>query len=218
MNIVYGIYGAGGFGQQVLGFFKRQFSEDRLKDINFYYIDDNCPLNLINGDKVISYSDFLKLECKNKFINITIANSVIREKISHNLNLDSTKLFSIIANQCTILSPTKADIALILSPYTVISTNVSIGKYCHIGFHSSISHDCVIGNYVTIATGVRCNGNVHIEDHAYIGSGAVIKQGTPDKPLIIGKGAVIGMGAVVTKSVPAGVTVVGNPARILEKK
>ena len=50
------------------------------------------------------------------------------------------------------------------------------------------------------------------------GTGAVIKQGTPDKPLVIGKGAVVGMGAVVTKSVPPGVTVVGNPARILEKK
>jgi acetyltransferase-like isoleucine patch superfamily enzyme len=41
--------------------------------------------------------------------------------------------------------------------------------------------------------------NIHIEDHAYIGTGAIIKQGTPDKPLVIGKGAVIGMGAVVTK-------------------
>ncbi|MCU0189324.1 hypothetical protein N8H42_29090, partial [Citrobacter freundii] len=48
--------------------------------------------------------------------------------------------------------------------------------------------------------------------------GAIIKQGTPDKPLVIGKGAIVGMGAVVTKSVPAGVTVVGNPARILESK
>ncbi len=37
------------------------------------------------------------------------------------------------------------------------------------------------------------------EDHAYIGTGAVIKQGTPDQPLVIGKGAVVGMGAVVTK-------------------
>ncbi|MNE26870.1 2,3,4,5-tetrahydropyridine-2,6-dicarboxylate N-acetyltransferase [compost metagenome] len=71
---------------------------------------------------------------------------------------------------------------------------------------------------MTFAPAVKCNGNIHIEDHAYIGAGAVIKQGTPDKPLVIGKGAIVGMGAVVTKSVPAGVTVVGNPARILEKK
>ncbi len=46
----------------------------------------------------------------------------------------------------------------------------------------------------------------------------MIKQGTPNQPLVIGQGAVVGMGAVVTKSVPAGVTVVGNPARIMQKK
>jgi acetyltransferase-like isoleucine patch superfamily enzyme len=62
-----------------------------------------------------------------------------------------------------------------------------------------------------------CNGNVVVEDCAYIGAGAVIKQGRPGAPLIIGRGAVVGMGAVVTKSVPAGVTVVGNPARPLIK-
>lgn len=75
----------------------------------------------------------------------------------------------------------------------------------------------MIGDFVTFASRVICNGNVHIHDHAYIGTGAVIRQGTPDKPLIIGKGAVVGMGAVVTKDVPAGVTVVGNPAKVLVK-
>jgi acetyltransferase-like isoleucine patch superfamily enzyme len=64
---------------------------------------------------------------------------------------------------------------------------------------------------------VKCNGNVVIEDHAYIGTGAVIKQGAPGAPLVISRGAVVGMGAVVTKSVPAGTTVVGNPARVLER-
>ncbi len=75
----------------------------------------------------------------------------------------------------------------------------------------------MIGDFVTFAPGVKCNGNVVVEDHAYIGTGAIIKQGQPGQPLVIGRGAVVGMGAVVTKSVPAGATVVGNPARLLVK-
>ena len=71
---------------------------------------------------------------------------------------------------------------------------------------------------LTFAPSVKCNGNVIIEDHAYIGTGAVIKQGKQGKPLTVGQGAVVGMGAIVTKSVPPGVTVIGNPARLLTKE
>ena len=218
MSIIYAVYGAGGFGQQVLTFLKTQFVDEDINNIKFYYIDDNSQYKSINGDMVLAYTDFLNLKADKKFVNITIANSIVREKIAQTLIKSKIKIFSIISPQSLLLSQLNGNDALILSPFSVISCNVRIGKFCHIGFHSSISHDCILGDYVTIATGVRCNGNVHIEDHAYIGSGAVIKQGTLDQPLVIGKGAVIGMGAVVTKSVPAGVTVVGNPARILEKK
>ncbi|ESQ99725.1 hypothetical protein F753_08980 [Stutzerimonas chloritidismutans AW-1] len=55
-------------------------------------------------------------------------------------------------------------------------------------------------------------------DYAYIGTGAIIKQGRPGKPLRIGKGAVVGMGAVVTKDVADGAVVVGNPAKPLARK
>jgi acetyltransferase-like isoleucine patch superfamily enzyme len=99
----------------------------------------------------------------------------------------------------------------------MITSNVKIGKFFHANIYSYVEHDCVIGDYVTFAPSVRCNGNVHIQDHAYIGAGAVIKQGSLAEPLVIGKGAVVGMGAVVTKSVPPYVTVVGNPARPLVK-
>jgi acetyltransferase-like isoleucine patch superfamily enzyme len=58
---------------------------------------------------------------------------------------------------------------------------------------------------------------VHIGDHTYIGSGAIIRHGQPGQPIRIGAGAVVGMGAVVTRDVAAGTTVVGNPARPLER-
>jgi acetyltransferase-like isoleucine patch superfamily enzyme len=73
----------------------------------------------------------------------------------------------------------------------------------------------VIGDFVTFAPGVHCNGNVLIEDHAYIGAGAILRQGKPGEPLVIGRGAVVGMGAVVTRNVAPGTTVVGNPARVM---
>jgi acetyltransferase-like isoleucine patch superfamily enzyme len=95
--------------------------------------------------------------------------------------------------------------------------NARIGRFFHGHLYSYVEHDCVIGDFVTFAPRVSCNGNVHIGDHAYIGTGAVIRQGNPDKPLIIGEGAVVGMGAVVTKDVEPFTTVVGNPARPLEK-
>ena len=50
-----------------------------------------------------------------------------------------------------------------------------------------------------------------------LGAGAVIRDAT-ERPLIISKGAIVGMGAVVTKSVPPGVTVVGNPAHPINEQ
>jgi hypothetical protein len=73
----------------------------------------------------------------------------------------------------------------------------------------------VIGDFVTFAPSAQCNGNVVVDDYAYIGTGAVIKEGTRERPLVIGKGATVGMGAVVTKDVAPFTTVVGNPARLL---
>ena len=106
----------------------------------------------------------------------------------------------------------------ILSPFTCITSNVRIGKSFHANLYSYIAHDCVIGDYVTLAPGVKCNGNVIIEDHAYVGTGAIIRPGTKTKPLVIGSHSIIGMGAVVTKTVPSGKTVFGNPAKILGNK
>ena len=213
---IYAIYGAGGFGGQIYSFLKLNKSIDFSQTL-IYFIDDNFHAEYLFNRPILSYKEFLKLDASEKYVNVAIANSKIREKINHQLMEDAIPTFQVISDNSVILSDITKSSGLIASPFSIISSNVEIGDSCHIGFHTSISHDCKIGNYVTFATGARCNGNVFIEDHAYVGSGAVVKNGNSERPLIIGKGAIIGMGAVVTKDVPAGVTVVGNPARPLIK-
>ncbi|MEG2847075.1 MAG: acetyltransferase, partial [Acinetobacter sp.] len=177
---------------------------------DFIFIDDGRAGTHLNGYSVLSYTDFIKQPVSNKLVTIAIANSSVREKLVTQLNQDNIQHLSIQASNTVVLDEVEIGEGSLLCPFTCLTSNIKIYSY--------VAHDCVIGDYVTFAPGVKCNGNIHIEDHAYIGTGAIIKQGTPDKPLIIGKGSVVGMGAVVTKSVPPGVTVIGNPARILEKK
>jgi acetyltransferase-like isoleucine patch superfamily enzyme len=53
---------------------------------------------------------------------------------------------------------------------------------------------------------------VEIDDHAYIGTGAILRDATHNQ-IKVGKGAIVGMGSVVTRSVEPEITVYGNPAK-----
>lgn len=215
MTSLIGVYGASGFGKEIMPLVRKQFNE--LNDESFVFIDDSGDLIDLNGFKVLTYEQFLQSPCSSKSVTIAIANSNVREKLTNKLLADSISLIDVKANNVEIFDQVELGIGSIICSFVHLTSNIKIGKGFHANIYSYIAHDCVIGDFVTFAPRVSCNGNVHIHDHAYIGTGAVIRQGTPDKPLIIGKGAVVGMGAIVTKDVPAGVTVVGNPAKALVK-
>lgn len=58
----------------------------------------------------------------------------------------------------------------ILSPFSCLTSNIKIGVCFQANIYSYVGHDCKIGDYVTLAPGAKCNGNVVIEDHVYIGA------------------------------------------------
>lgn len=218
MTQLYAIYGASGCGRSLMPVARQQLARDNDPSEIVFIDDDLTEISQINGHRAMNYSAFLNESASKKYVQIAIANSRVREKIAHCLEADGIQLWSISADNFIFMDEVQIAEGSALSPFVTITSNIKIGKCFHANLYSYVEHDCVIGDFVTFAPGVKCNGNIHIHDHAYIGAGAMIKQGTPDQPLVIGKGAIVGMGAVVTKSVPAGVTVVGNPARIVESK
>lgn len=95
----------------------------------------------------------------------------------------------------------------------IVQPEAEIGDHVIVNTGASVDHDCRIGDFVHLAPGVRLAGEVTVGEGALIGIGASVLPGVR-----IGAWAVVGAGAVVTEDVAPGITVVGVPARPLEKK
>lgn len=201
-----GIYGSSGFGREVLPLARAQYG---TADTAFRFIDDSAAV----GENILSFEAFAALPHDDKRVTIAIANSAVREKLASRCADAGIGIADIRAGNAVVLDDVEIGEGAILCGFTHVTSRIRIGRHFHANIYSYVAHDCLIGDFVTFAPSVKCNGNVHIEDHAYIGTGAILKQGTLNKPLRIGRGAVVGMGAVVTKDVPAGTTVIGNPAK-----
>ncbi|MEJ7930602.1 acetyltransferase [Ramlibacter sp. AN1015] len=95
----------------------------------------------------------------------------------------------------------------------VINIDAEVGQACIVNTGATIDHDCHLGNAVHVTPGAHLLGNVTVGSGSWVGAGAVIKQGAR-----VGAGVLVGAGAVVIQDVADGLTVVGNPARKLQRR
>lgn len=219
-DVVFGLFGVGGFAREVMPFVHEAWAlaEGSAGQPlpRACFVDKAAVQGSLNDVMCVDEQAFFDTCYRERWFNIAIADSRLRQRIAVNCEARGARPLTLRAANATVYADNTIGAGAILCAYSMVTSNVRIGRYFHANLYAYVAHDCVIGDFVTFAPRVHCNGNVHIHDHAYIGTGAILRNGTQERPLVVGEGAVVGMGAVVTKDVAPYTTVIGNPARVLQ--
>lgn len=201
------IIGCGGFGREVT------WLVNRINNINptwnlLGFIDDNPSLigDVYGEVEVVGDVEYLTNNLKDAYVICAIANSKIRKEIVKELG--DVKYATLVDPSVILAESTIIKEGSIVCPGSVISVDCCIGSHVHINWNSTIGHDTVIKDFVTLYPSVNVSGNVYIQDCVEIGAGSQLNQG-----ISIGINSIIGSGSVIIRNVKKDVTVVGVPGR-----
>lgn len=213
------IYGTGGSGREIAELVKAsKFVAQQSTEIDLVFVDDAGERDLlVAGLQVLSFEELLHDMHRDRQVVFGIGDGRIRARLESRLSAAGVIMASVLADSARLLGEVEIAPAAVICDFVLVGPNVSIGRNFQANYFCQISHDCTIGDYVTLGPRVSLNGAVEVENFAYIGAGAVVRQGSPSRAMVIGEGAIVGMGAVVTRSVEPYSVVAGNPARVIRR-
>ncbi len=211
------IYGAGGFAREVAWLAEDcNSSESPIKIVGF--IDDN-PSNhgmIVNEIPVMSLDEVVHNYPNAKVIS-AIGSPTAREMTTKKALAAGLEIGQLIHPRVERSRWIVYGIGTVICAGSILTTNIRIGNHVQINLDCTIGHDAVIDDYATLAPGAHISGCVHLGKRVYVGTGAVVINGSLHEPLVVEDDVVIGAGACVTKNVLSGLTVVGVPAKPLQR-
>ena len=203
------IVGAGGFGREVSWLVSR--INEVVPQWNLLgFLDSNSELQSKNIDKVNvigTVEDIVKYP--DAYVVCCVANTHIRRILAQKVGANR---FATLIDPSAIISP-MAEIGegSVVNAGAVISVDVKIGKHNIIGVNSTVGHDDVFEDFVTLYPSVNVSGKALVKSGVELGTGTQVLQGHT-----IGENAIVGAGAVVVCDLPGNCTAVGVPAKVIK--
>lgn len=202
------IYGAGGFGREVLSLVRA------LDDFEVTgFLDDGLSKNtVVKGIKVLGGMEVLAAIDGPVHVVLAFGDPVAKQKVAKKIVTDKV-VFPALRHPSVILQDAdsiRLGKGSILCAGSVLTTDIVIGDHVLINLNCTIGHDSSVGNFSSLMPGVNVAGEVAIGESALIGSGSTILN-----RLIVGDNSVVGMGSVVIRRVEASTRVAGVPAKCI---
>ena len=182
------LIGNGGHAREVMA----QMEVNLLKFVDDQYVDEHTlPLSQFDPKKHIAM--------------VAVADSRDRYDIIQRLPKE-TQFFTFIHPTALLMEDIEIGEGSFIGAYSILTTNIKIGKHAILNRGNHIGHDCQIGNYFSAMPGAIVSGNVKIYDLVYMGNNSSIRE-----KLSIHSLTTIGMNSAVVKHIEDSGTYVGVP-------
>jgi sugar O-acyltransferase (sialic acid O-acetyltransferase NeuD family) len=185
------LIGAGGHAREVMA----QMGLELTCFVDDKYVTHNTntvPLSLFNPKEYV--------------VMVAIANSKDRHGIIQRLPKE-TKYFTFVHPTALIMDNIYIGEGSFIGAYSILTTNIKIGKHAILNRSNHIGHDCEIGDYFSAMPGAIVSGNVKIYDLVYMGNNSSIREKISVHSL-----STIGMNSAVVKNIEKSGVYVGCPA------
>jgi sugar O-acyltransferase (sialic acid O-acetyltransferase NeuD family) len=211
------VYGASGFGQQVMFWAEDDNAADPRFDI-LGFIDDAPAMHgsTRSGYPVLGGSDWLRARAEEGdrvAVVLGLAGPEVKRAVVARLADLALELPPVVHPSAVVSRHATVSAGATVGPANVLSVGVEVGDFATVNTACTLGHDARVGPYATLLPGVNVSGHVIVGEGVSVGTGSAITQNVE-----IGPGATVGAGATVVDDLPPGCVAVGTPARPREPR
>ena len=169
---------------------------------------------VVPGFEVVgTFADLERLQKSFPAVVVGIGDAKTRLQLLERCTQSGFELPVIVHRSAAVSAQASIGAGSVVFAQSAVNPGATLGRGCIVNTGATIDHDCQLEDGVHACPGAHLAGAVHAGARTWIGVGACVKQGVS-----IGSDAFIGAGAAVVADVNSGMTMVGVPARALEKK
>jgi sugar O-acyltransferase (sialic acid O-acetyltransferase NeuD family) len=206
------IIGAGAHGREVAQILRCQVQHGAaVQPLGFVDADQRIHNQVIDDLPVLGdWHWFTDVDRNEIFVICASGFPAIRKKMAERATLMGLSFANAIFPLSHISAYASIGEGIVIYQNATICRGSSIGNHALVNVGGVISHDTELGDYATLNPSVSLAGNVSIGEGCYLGIGCNVTQ-----RIKIGPWTTVGAGAAVVRDLPANVTAVGVPARVI---
>jgi sugar O-acyltransferase (sialic acid O-acetyltransferase NeuD family) len=203
-----GIIGYGVFGRQL----EQMIAVQRGDDVEWVYFDDVLAAQGAPGAvRFADHDDERYADC-DLYVGLGYRHLAAKEAILANLARLGRRIPALVHPTAYVDPTARIGPGVVVFPRCTIGTAVILSAGVLLHYAVTLSHDDRIGVATCLGPSVTLSGCVEVGARSFVGTGTVVTNG-----LTIGDDVIIGIGTCVTRAVAAGVSVIGNPMRVLRR-